>query len=320
MPPPAPDIPAPNTLQRGSETIRAMLVGAPKAGTTSLYRYAVQHPNLLGHPQRELSYFFSNEEYNSGYDAATAKYFPSPTAEKALPLAKHVFTMYSPSAITRLKEHNPHTHVFALLRDPVRRAYSSFWYAKRRGWDTAKTFEQAIQWEADQTTGDDWLTNRDRMHLHVGIYHPHINNLLDTFGKDQVHIFLTDDLASDAAKLCRSIYQATGVDPTFTPDLIQNHNTASAARSEPAARALASVLKSKNPLKRAIRKLIPHSLARRTRHALLALNEKPFTPPPMNEDTRRKLIDHFAPHNEQLAQLIGRDLSIWSRGTGGNRA
>jgi sulfotransferase family protein len=320
MPPPAPDTPAPNTLQRESVTIRAMLAGAPKAGTTSLYRYAVQHPELIGHTQRELSYFFSDVEYQHGYDAATTKYFAELTAEQTVRLAKHVFTMYSPGAIARLKEHNPHIHVFALLRDPVRRAYSSFWYAKRRGWDTAKTFEQAIKWEADQTIDDDWLNNRDRMHLHVGIYLPHIKRLLDTFGKDHVHIFLTDDLATDAAKLCRSIYQATGVDPTFTPDLTKEHNTASAARSEPAARALAGVLKSKNPIKRAIRKLIPHSLARRTRHALITLNEKPFTPPPMNEDTRRKLIDHFAPHNEQLAQLIGRDLRVWNRGTGGSQA
>ena len=313
MPRPAPDIPAPKTMQQGSVTIRAMLVGAPKAGTTSLYRYAVQHPSLLGHPQRELSYFFSDDEFQHGYDAATAKYFPELTAEQAVLLAKHVFTMYSPSAITRLKEHNPAIHVFALLRDPVRRAYSSYWYARRRGWDTANSFEQALQWEADQTISDDWLINRDRLHLHVGIYHPHIKHLLDTFGKDHVHILLTDDLATDAATLCRSIYQATGVDPAFTPDLAQDHNTASAARSEPAARALAGVLKSKNPLKRAIRKLIPHSLARRARHTLLTLNEKPFTPPPMNPATQRKLIDHFAPHNERLAQLIGRDLGAWNR-------
>lgn len=319
MPRPAHDTqplaPPPKTkTSTGPQPIRAMLVGAPKAGTTSLYRYAAQHPAFLCHQQRELSYFFCNDEYQRGYDACLAKYFAKQTDEETAPLAKHVFTMYCPDAVARLKAHNPDAHVFALLRHPVRRAYSSFWYAKRRGWDAAKTFEQAIERESQQPT-DDWLKERDRMHLYVGVYLPHIQRLIDTFGQDRVHVFLTKDLKDNAAQLCQTLFQTAGVDPTFTPDLTKDHNTASAARSEPAARAIAGILKSKNPLKRAARKLIPHSLARRTRHALLTLNEKPFTPPPMNEATEQKLFDHFAPHNEQLANLINRDLSAWNRGS-----
>ncbi len=295
----------------GVTPIRAMLVGAPKAGTTSLFRYAEQHPDFIGHRQRELSYFFSDEEYQRGYNACTEKYYPDASAGQAVRLAKHVYTMYSTDAVDRLKAHNPDAHMFALLRNPVRRAYSSYWYARRRGWETAKTFEQAIKWEADQPA-DDQLGHRDRVHLYVGIYFPHIQRLIETFGKDQVHVFLTDDLSADAAKLCRCIFEAAGIDPGFTPDLTVDHNTMSAARSEPAARAVAGILKSKNPIKRAVRRLIPHTLARRARHALLRLNEKPFTPPPMNEQTQRRLIDHFAPHNEELAALIGRDLGAWS--------
>ena len=304
---------APGVCQTtGKPPIHAMLVGAPKAGTTSLYRYAAQHPAFVCHKQRELSYFFSDEEYDKGYDACTTKYFNRQNAEHATPLAKHVFTMYCPQAVGRLKAHNPDAQVFALLRHPVRRAYSSFWYAKRRGWDTAKTFEQAIERETGRAD-EDWLTDRDRMHLHVGVYHTHIKRLIDAFGGDRVHVFLTEELKNDAGSLCRTIFQASGVDPGFEPDLTVDHNTVSAARSESAARAIAGVLKSKSPIKRAARKLIPHSLARRTRHALLSINEKPFTPPPMNPDTERRLLDYFAPHNEQLSQLIGRDLSAWNR-------
>ncbi len=308
-----PRVPKPSPTT-GKQPIRAMLVGAPKAGTTSLYRYAAQHPAFCCHEQRELSYFFSDEEYSSGYDACMVKYFTKPNGGQTIPLAKHVFTMYCPEAIARLHKHNPDAHVFALLRNPIRRAYSSFWYAKRRGWDTAKTFEQAIERETDLTT-DGWLKDRDRRHLHVGVYHPHIKRLIDTFGQRRVHVLLTDDLKDNAARLCQTLFQVTGVDPCFTPDLTKDHNTASAARSESAARAIAGVLKSKNPIKRATRKLIPHSLARRTRHALLSINEKPFTPPLMNMDTEKKLLDYFAPHNEKLANLIGRDLGAWNRGS-----
>jgi len=319
MPRPAHETPAEPCVSKpsalpGRHPIRAMLVGAPKAGTTSLYRYAAQHPQLCCHPQRELSYFFCDEEYNKGYETCIIKYFAKQADDEAIPLAKHVFTMYCPDAVARLKEHSPDAHVFALLRNPVRRAYSSYWYARRRGWDTAKTFEQAIERESKHTD-DNWLEDRDRMHLHVGVYHTHIKRLIDTFSRDRVHIFLTEDLKDNAAGLCHTIFKAAGVDAGFTPDLTKDHNTASAARSESAARAIAGVLKSKNPIKRAARRLIPHSLARRTRHALLTLNEKPFTPPPMGKETEQQLLAYFTTHNEKLAELIGRDLSAWNRGS-----
>jgi hypothetical protein len=227
-------------------------------------------------------------------------------------LAKHVFTMYRPEAVRRLKQHNPDARVFVLLRDPVKRAYSSYWYSRRRGWDPADTFEHAIEWETGRDARDDgWLVDRDRMHLRVGVYHPHIEQLIETFGSDKVRVFLTDDLSTDAAGLCRAIYEALGVDLTFAPDLTHEHNPAAAARSQTVARTVAGVLKSKNPVKRTIRRLIPHGLARRARHAILRLNEKPFIPPPMAEHTCCRLNDYFAPHNEALSRLIGRDLSMW---------
>jgi Sulfotransferase domain len=290
-----------------------MLVGAPKAGTTSLYRYAAQHPGIVSHDQREMTYFFSNEEYRRGYDACMGKYMPAVKQTDSVILAKHVFTMYSPDAVARLRDHNPHALIFALLRDPVRRAYSSYWYSRRRGWDTAKSFDEAIKWEMDRPGQEaDWLADRDRMHLRVGIYHPYIRRLMETFGEDRVRVFLTDDLAQDAAGLCRTIYRTLVVDADFTPDLTRTHNPAATARSQTVARTVAGVLKSKGLLKRTVRRFIPHGLARRTRHALLRVNEKPFIPPPMPDDTRRNLADYFAPHNEELGKLIGRDLSAWS--------
>ncbi len=292
----------------------AMLVGAPKAGTTSLYRYAAQHPQLLSHAQREMMYFFSEDEYAQGYAECARKYLPERYPSESLFLAKHVFAMYKPDAIKRLHEHNPSVHVFALLRDPVKRAYSSFWYSRRRGWESAKSFGAAVQRELDQTISGDWLADRDRLHLKVGIYQPHIERLLEVFGPQRVHVFLTDDLAQDAGALCRTMYEAVGVDSGFEPDLSREHNAAAAARSELVARSMAGVLKSKSRMKRTARRFIPHGLARRARHALLRLNEKSFDPPPMPDDSRRRLIDYFAPHNETLSGLIGRDLSGWSDG------
>ena len=294
-------------------TIRAMLVGAPKAGTTSLYRYAAQHQGIVSHEQREMTFFFSDTEYPRGYKACLRKYAPDDMNADAVFLAKHVFTMYRPVAIARLKQHNPDVHVFALLRDPVKRAYSSYWYSRRRGWDPATGFEQAVRWELGQPDrADDWLADRDRLHLRVGVYHPYVQGLVETFGRDHVHVFLTDELSHDAAGLCRKVYDVLGIDNGFVPDLTRTHNPAAAARSQTVARAVAGVLKSNGRIKRTLRRLLPHGLARRSRHALLRINEKDFTPPPMPDKLRRELYAYYAPHNRVLAEWIGRDLSTWS--------
>lgn len=312
MTPTHPASPAPSARPCDAGPVSAMLVGAPKAGTTSLFRYAAQHPGIASHAQREFAYFFSDDEYEQGYNACLDKYLPDNKHTDTTFLAKHVFTMYRAEAIDRLKQHNPDVHVFALLRDPLKRAYSSFWYSKRRGWDPSPNFERAIEWELQRDpTQTGWLIDRDRMHLRVGEYHRHVEYLYETFGRDRVHVMLTEDLTDKAGELCRTIFQTVGVDPGFTPDLTHAHNPAAAARSEAVARGVAGLLKSKSPIKRTLRRFIPHSLARKTRHALLSINEKPFTPPPMHEETRKKLADHFAPHNEALSRLIGRGLNTW---------
>lgn len=307
------EVVTPGTPPTDQTRVRAMLVGAPKAGTTSLYRYIVQHPGIVSHAQREMTYFFSDEEFARGYATSCEKYLPDAIGEKAVFVGKHVFAMYRPEAVARLNEHNPDGHLFVLLRDPARRAYSSFWYARRRGWDPANSFDEAIRREQEQPPREEsWLEDRDRMHLHVGIYEPHIRRLGDIFGEDRVHVFLNDDLAQDPAGLCRRVYESIGLDTGFVPDLARVHNAAAEARSQVVARSVAGVLKSRGRIKRTARRFIPHGLARRARHALLRINEKPFIPPPMHEDTRKRLIDYYAPHNEALSQLIGRDLSAWS--------
>ncbi|GAB4191205.1 MAG: sulfotransferase [Phycisphaeraceae bacterium] len=299
-------------------TIRAMIVGAPKAATTSLLRYIAQHPDVTTHTQREFAYFFSDREYDQGPTYCVNKYLPDACSSNRRIVTKHVFTMYRQTAIDRLHQHNPQAHVIVLLRDPVQRAYSSYWYSRRRGWDPAKTFVKSVDWELHQSgysleDDEGWLMDRDRMHLRVGVYHPCIRRLYDTFGRERVHVMLTDDLATNPGEVCRRVFEVLDVDATFKPDLTREHNPAAAPRSQAAAQAVARVLKSQNPIKRALRRVLPHRLARTLRHGVLRLNEKPFTPPPLSDVMRRRLAEWYAPHNQALSELIDRDLSHWSR-------
>ncbi|HKK08845.1 MAG TPA: hypothetical protein VKA44_08180, partial [Gemmatimonadota bacterium] len=147
-----------------------MIVGAQKAGTTSLFRYLAGHPGLAAHPQREMPYFLVDELYAAGYEAAFEKYFGVGGDSGRLPLAKHVMAMYSQKAVDRLRGHNPEVRVVAVLRNPAERARSAYLYARRRGWEPLPTFEAALRAEPQRLAAEGWEHWRQCAYARNGQY------------------------------------------------------------------------------------------------------------------------------------------------------
>lgn len=291
--------------------IQLIIAGAQKAGTTSLLQYLSQHPDIDTHPHREMSYFLNSDEYDRGYAKAFARYFGHTSGREGVLLAKHVMIMYSPEAIKRLKYHNPNTVLITLIRNPVNRAYSAYWYARRRGWENSNSFEDAIMQEASRLR-EGWYKWRNCAYLYNGLYHEHITHMYQHFRKERVHVFLTEDLTSSFSAVCQQIISSVNIESAFLPDVRTIHNVSAAARSESLARASASFLQSDNMMKKLCRFLIPDTILYKLRYALLKLNEREFIPPPINPSTRENLIEYFKPFNAQLSDLLGRDLSHWS--------
>ncbi len=289
--------------------IQLMIVGSQKSGTSSLLRYLAQHPDIYTHPQPEMTYFLQDHEYDRGYDSAYAKYF-SKCPEDQYIIAKNVMVMCSLEKMQRIYEHNPKINLVVLLREPASRAYSAYWWARRRGWENIKTFENAL--DAEETRHDeDWFKWRQCLYKFNSTYHPHINNLFSMFGKEQVHCFLTDKLTTDAKSICQQIFDLMGVSSEFEPTVGKKFNQAAMPRSDKFSFLFTRFLASRNPLRRAIRKLVPDAAAFKLRKVVLDLNEKPFTPPQISNKTCMELIKYFTPYNEKLSELIGQDLTHW---------
>ncbi len=286
-----------------------MIVGSQKSGTSSLLRYLAQHPDIYTHPQPEMTYFLQDHEYERGYEWAYSKYFSKCRNEKQL-IAKNVMVMCSQEKMQRIYQHNPKMHIVVLLREPVSRAYSGYWWARRRGWEKIKSFEEALSVE-ETRLNENWFKWRLCAYKYNSTYYPHVKNMINQFGEDQVHCILTDELKNNAEKLCQRLFKLLHLDEDFTPKIQQHYNQAAAPRSEKFGFLFTQFLASRNPLRRAIRKLVPDATAYKFRKAILNFNEKPFTPPPMNPNTHDELTQYFKPFNEQLAELLGQDLSHW---------
>src|SRR5438045_9369325 len=122
-----------------------MSIWSHKAGTSSLLFYLSQHLKLLTHHTYEFVYFFQDDIYSKGFETAFKNnYDLGGVNEEKFLLAKNVMVMYDYEALKRLYAHNPNIKIIIVLRNPISRAYSSYWYAKTTGRENAATFEEAI--------------------------------------------------------------------------------------------------------------------------------------------------------------------------------
>ena len=118
-----------------------VIVGAQKAGTTSLFAYLAQHPRIAEPSSKEVHYFDYN--YHRGENWYRG-HFPlkSEMAEWAeaaggpmLTFEASPYYMYHPLAIERMAADIPGCKAVAMLRDPIDRAYSQYWHERNKGQD-----------------------------------------------------------------------------------------------------------------------------------------------------------------------------------------
>jgi len=230
-----------------------------------------------------------------------------------LVLAKSVDIAYTEKAAQRLKKHSPDCKIAMVLRDPVDRAYSAYWHMRREGWETKGTFEKALDAEEERKKeGGDIAIHcsyRNRGH-----YYRQITRLRKFFGADNVRILLFRDLEKGPVATCQSVFRFVGTDPTFEPSTDVKLNTAKKARSEWISQQVVHwFFRREDRLRNILAGIIPTPLARRVRETIQSWNRTEFTRPPMDENTRQALAEHFEPHNQKLESLIGRSLDHWTR-------
>lgn len=289
--------------------IDLMIVGAPKSGTTSLKAYLGQCPGVITHDQREMIFLASEARYERGYEDLFSEYFPD-AGSGGIVLAKSVAVMYSASAIERLRRHNPKVQVVVSLRDPVARAYSEYWYARRRGLESAETFRQAVVREL-HAEYDAECGLPATAYLHRGRYVEHVRRLQGAFGPGQIHVFLADQIRDDAPAVCHEILSLfPSIDQEIVHDVRGVYNTAAMPRSALVLR----LLRVRKPaiMRASVRRLLGNRVTDRLKDRLHRLNEKEFEPPPMASDIRAELSAYFASCNAQLAELLGLDLGAWT--------
>ncbi len=285
-------------------TLDLMIAGAQKSGTSSLLAWLGTHPQILAQRQPEMTWFT-----DPGVSAGPFPddfYFDAMPPGQCLRLGKLAGLMYSDEGAGRLRAHSPGALTIAVLRDPVERAYASFWFARRRGREPVGDFDQAVEAGLDRVDGDeDWQESGCR-HLDWGCYAPHVQRLYDRLGQGSVHVVIFEDLISDGPRAIAPALDRCGLDVDGLQGWLPRENSGGAARSVALTRA-----RRNSSLAGVARRMLPLA----TRGVLLSgyrrMNERSGASPPMSLATRKRLETVYAGPNRRLEAVLGRSVEAW---------
>jgi hypothetical protein len=300
------------------------IVGAQKAGTTSLYQYLNQHPQVYMSPIKEP--FFFDHEMDSKGEVVRREFgghrqpprfnnieeystlFEGVRGEKAIGEATPLY-IYAPGTAERIERYVPGAKSIALLRNPADRAYSAFLYALRMGVEPLTDFTQALREEPFR------VRNRWHYVFHYrsrGLYYQQLKRYYEVFGRERLGVWLYEDLREDPAGVAQSVFRFLEVDDAFAPDASSKYNPAGV----PASGSARAAMKATNRAVWGLRMFLPPTssilpLAFEMRRAVLSrvLTE----PPPIDPELREELLAGYEEEILRLQELIGRDLSTWLR-------
>lgn len=252
-----------------------LIVGTKRGGTTSLWNYLLQHPQVLpmfpaARGRKANAWFFEHQEesdawYRSHFHTRMYRRLRARSVGRVVTGEASPYYMYGPSIPARIAQIIPDVRLVVMLRNPVDRAYGHFQERVKEGVETL-SFRDALTAESHRLAGEyermgadpnyysvphDYFTYRDR-----GVYLPQVQRLHEHFPPSHVLILRSEDLY---------------LEPQRVYDDVSG-----------------------------FLELERHTLAAPKQHNRIARA-------PLSEDIREELAKYYAPHNAALYDYLGRD-------------
>jgi hypothetical protein len=277
--------------------VNTFIVGAPKAGTTSLHHYLSQHTNVCMSSVKEPNYFSSKEVsalfYNSICIDNSENYQKlfSDDKKKIRGEASVSYLFYK-DVPRRIHDYNSEAKIIIMLRQPIERAFSHYLMDCRLGFCSEKL--------------EDILANPKRFpqyfqqYLELGNYSSQLKRYLDTFGKEQVMIIFYEDFKADTQKVMTSLFNFLGIDKQQMDLSIQNPFLATS-------NSIISNLYKLNWIRKGIKAVLPPRLLSLVKIKFFSSQNKPK----ILDLTEQKLKHFYEKDILQLEELLNIDLSRW---------
>jgi hypothetical protein len=290
-----------------------LVIGAYKAGTTSLHHYLRSHPDVYVPERKEPGYYafagLSEEEARANpvwplavRDRATYEaLFDGWAGEAAVGEVSPEY-LKNPLAVDHIAADRPDVRLVAVLRNPVERAFSDYLMYRRDGREPEADFDRALDLQEERRASGD----ATGQYVVTGFYGRQLAPYYERFAADRIRIVLTEDLAADRRAVMAGLFDFLGVDPAHQVTDQEDFNR-SGVPSSSWVRLAYRARRRVAPLTRAI---VPAGVRRRIDGALQDRLERVALP----IEAAQRLREVYRDDIELTARLIGRDLSHWSSG------
>jgi hypothetical protein len=208
-----------------------LIIGAQKAGTTSLFKYLGQHPDVVLHNIKEFHFF--DLRYEKGIDWYTSIF---PNIDGKITGEATPYYLFHPAVPERVKKHLPGIKLIVLLRNPVYRAYSHFMHSIKLLNEQEILFEKALQLERERLKDSDnqlalgeiqrHTGHQHNSYLSRGFYSPQLQRWLALFPQEQFLFIQSEHFFTSPQEHLNSVFRFLGLSPfTLTEFNIHNEGT-----------------------------------------------------------------------------------------------
>lgn len=276
-----------------------IIAGAAKAGTTALWRHLEAHPEVCMARIKETA-FFARQGPSARYSKGLVWYkslYETCQRARARGEASPLY-MVGDDSPHLIREIVPDVQLLFIFRDPVERLYSQYWFQRQQG-QLLPEFEQMVQSSHPKM----------KRYINTSSYHIHLQRYLDVFPREQVSVFLLDDLRDDPQNFMRDVYETIDVNPEYVqPNLNRPRNKTGTVRVAPFQR----ILKRVGPIIMQ-KDLHPQlfTLLKKTRSTIWNLNTNSYRYPPIEPALRQGLVEEFEDAICYVERFLNRSLPAW---------
>lgn len=262
---------------------RIFVIGAAKAGTSSLARWLDDHPAVAVAKQKEVNFFSYDPVWANGVQWY-ADQFPA----DAIGCDASPSYLPSPAAADRLHRTQPAARIIALLRDPVERTYVHYWWLRLFGAED-REFLDVVKTELTDELTPLGCVDTSR-------YVTHLERWAGSFPRDQLLVADFLRLRDEPSELFREICRFAGIAEVEPESVGTAFNVSRQVRSQRLWQ---------------LGRLRGRRSWREQPKGLDRLLVRKHDRPPMEPAARAMLVDYFAPYDERLRAFWGRPVLPW---------
>ncbi len=301
------------------------IVGAPKAGTTSLYELLAGHPRIYMSPFKEPMYFCPDVRGWRGdqpfvYERDAARYlalFDDARDETRLGEATTRY-LVSHEAARLVHEFQPDAYAIAMLRNPVELLHALHNERVSQGHEQFTDFAQAMAADAERAHGKllpGAANVLGTVYRESALFAEPLRRWFDALSRDRVHVIVFDDFAADPAAALRAALSFLDVDPDYQPESLAARNPSHRQRVwvRRMLDSRAGTFVTDDVARIVLGESRRDRAAYRFRHS--RMNRRQVKRSPIPAQLRAQLEAELRPDVEATGALIGRDLvSLWFGG------